>query len=297
MKYFEEWVIAYRKRVNGSLLTDDPLSAFQIIPNTWRYWCADPHLYTHNNRTYVFAELYDRILRRGLIGCCEITDSGCTPWQVVLKMPWHLSYPHVFDHQGHIYMIPESYSGQEIAVYESTEFPRKWKKIHVLKKDCVAVDSTLFVHEGKPMLFTMEEENNVSQLMLYHIHNGHLVDGTLAAEDNGNVRPAGKLLTYRNKLIRPAQDCTEGYGCALNFYEITELSKDTYDETLLVKIYPESIRSDLGHQPAGIHTYNANDKYEVIDLKEYSKDPWAFIMRPIWFLWRRIKKLTGRYAL
>lgn len=147
------------------------------------------------------------------------------------------------------------------------------------------------------MLFTMEEENNVSQLMLYHIHNGHLVDGTLAAEDNGNVRPAGKLLTYRNKLIRPAQDCTEGYGYALNFYEITELSKDTYGETLLVKIYPESIRSDLGHQPAGIHTYNANDKYEVIDLKEYSKDPWAFIMRPIWFLWRRIKKLTGRYAL
>ena len=30
---------------------------------------------------------------------------------------------------------------------------------------------------------------------------------------------------------------------------------------------------------------------EVIDLKEYETDPLFYIMRPIWFIWRRIKRL------
>lgn len=102
MKKFEFWTIAYRKR-GAKLLLEDSTAAFHIIKNTWRYWCADPHLFENEGRTYVFAELYDRVLRRGVIGCCEITDNGYTPWKIVLKMPWHLSYPHIFKKDGDIY--------------------------------------------------------------------------------------------------------------------------------------------------------------------------------------------------
>lgn len=121
---FENWTIAYRKRCE-KLLLEDASADFHIIKNTWRYWCADPHLFEYEGRTYVFAELYDRVLRRGVIGCCMISENGYTPWKIVLKMPWHLSYPHVFEKDGDIYMIPESYVPKEIALYRAKEFPDK----------------------------------------------------------------------------------------------------------------------------------------------------------------------------
>lgn len=295
MRRFEEWTIAYRARQPDRLLMEDQSESFSIIPNTWRYWCADPHLFDYNSRTYVFAELYDRILRRGVIGCCEISNSGCTPWKVVLKMPWHLSYPHVFSYDNSIYMIPESYAGSEISVFKAIEFPVKWEKVHILKADCVAVDSTLFFTDDKCLMLTLEEKEGRSCLNLYAVQNGTL-SGTpcCVSEDNGNIRPAGHLFFYQEKLIRPAQDCSESYGCALNFYHVTRLDEAACEETLLKKIYPTAIRTDSNLVPSGIHTYNVNERYEIIDLKEYKIDIWFYIMRPIWFVWRRIKKICGR---
>ena len=102
MSQFEEWTIAYRIKEENALLIDERKREFHIIKNTWRYWCADPHLFEYEGDTYVFAELYDRVLRKGVIGCCKITKTGYTPWKVVLKMPWHLSYPHVFCYKDEI---------------------------------------------------------------------------------------------------------------------------------------------------------------------------------------------------
>jgi hypothetical protein len=54
------------------------------------------------------------------------------------------------------------------------------------------------------------------------------------------------------------------------------------------------LNTDLGRTADGIHTYNVSEHFEVIDLKGYETDPWFYIMRPIWFIWRRIKKLFCR---
>lgn len=295
MRYFEEWTIAYRKRQGNELLMDNQDNEFRIIPNTWRYWCADPHLIEHDRRNYIFAEMYDRVLRRGVIGCCEITDAGCTPWKVVLKMPWHLSYPHLIVRNNTVYMIPESYAGNEIAVYKTTSFPLQWEKVRVLKSNCIAVDSTLFFAEGQYWLQTMEFEDDQAGLFLYSIKNRELSDNRLLiAKNDDNIRPAGNIFLHNGKLIRPTQDCSESYGCALNFCQIADISKSNYKEVLIAKIKPSSIRLDSEVVPQGIHTYNANDKYEVIDIKENKVDLWSYIMRPIWFVWRRIKRVFGR---
>lgn len=296
VRKFEEWTIAYRrKNGDGTLLPDDRETPFLTVKNTWRYWCADPHLFDREGRTYLFAELYDRVLRRGVIGCCEITDRGCTPWKVVLKMPWHLSYPHVFSCGDKIYMIPESYVGEEIALYEAVSFPEKWVKAKTLKSDYVAVDSTVFTCGGRTWLQTLQLLDGHEYFRLFAVENGELAERALQiAADDPNVRPGGKLFRYRGKLLRPAQDCTESYGCALNFYEVTAVSCEKYEEHLLTKVRPEELRSDFPKPPQGIHTYNCSEKYEVIDLKSYETDRLFYVMRPIWFIWRRVKRAFGK---
>lgn len=294
MYKFEEWTIAYRNK-NGECFIDNTDAPFRIIQNTWRYWCADPHLFEKDGHTYLFAELYDRILRRGVIGCCEINDEGYTPWKVVLKMPWHLSYPHVFACGDEIYMIPESYVRNEIALFRATHFPDKWEKVHVLKEDYIAVDSTVFEYQNKTWLQTFQFESEHEKLNLFSVENRGLSEESLCISmDDHNKRPAGRLFWRCGKFYRPAQDCTESYGCALNIYEVTKISIDSYEESLVKKIRPEEIQSDFKGIPQGIHTYNASDQYEVIDLKSYETDLIFPFMRVFWFLYRNIMRVLGK---
>lgn len=292
---FEKWTVAYRKRSGGKTILDDTNSPFYILANNWRYWAGDPFLIEYNGETWVFAELYDRVLRKGVIGCCKIPGSGAFDWKPVLRMPYHLSYPHLFILDGNVYMIPESYVADEIAVYRAVEFPYRWEKVKVLKDHYCAVDSTIFQAGHKKWMLTLRLGENREKLMLFPVDDSELSgEGFCVSENDSNKRPAGNFFVKGERLIRPAQDCTESYGCALNFYEVTAVSEDRYEEHLVRKIIPGEIKSDLKGSPAGLHTYNASENYEVIDLKEYEFDWLLYIMRPIWFVWRRIRKVFGK---
>ena len=54
MRKHECWTIAYRKREldeSGGIFNSR--SAFTTIKNTWRYWCADPHLYESGGGVHI----------------------------------------------------------------------------------------------------------------------------------------------------------------------------------------------------------------------------------------------------
>lgn len=55
----DEWIIAIRKRGEEQ---------FRIIPNTLRYWCADPFVKEIDGHTFLLFEMYDRLKGKGLIG-------------------------------------------------------------------------------------------------------------------------------------------------------------------------------------------------------------------------------------
>ena len=291
----EFWTIAYRKRQGNATLPDDRDTPFRVIPNNWRYWYADPHLICVDGKTWVFAEAYDRVLRRGVVSCCQLTENGATPWKVVLKQPWHLSYPHLLRKDGEIFMIPESYVAKEIAVFRAKHFPDQWEKVSVLQQGCESVDSTVFHFGGQRWLLTLTMDGGVDKLMLYPLTDeGISGEGLCVKTSDLNARPAGHLFRLGGKLVRPAQDCTASYGCALNLYEVKAVSENRFEEALLCKIYPGDLRSDLSHTAGGIHTYNFTEEYEVLDFKGYETDPLFWVMRPIWFIWRRVRKVFGK---
>ena len=293
MRKFEFWTIGYRARQGDATLLTDRQTEFRAVPNNWRYWYADPHLFRYGTDTYLFAEAYDRVLRRGVISCCQLTEQGPTPWKVVLKQPCHLSYPHILEKDGEVYMIPETYVADEIAVFRAKQFPEQWEKIAVLKKGGEPVDSTVFHFGRSRWMLTLECTGD--KLMLYPLGDeGICGEGFCVTEHNPNARPAGHLFCAEKKLIRPAQDCTESYGCALNFCEVKAVGEHQYEETLLCKLRPEEFQTDLTYKPEGIHTYNFTEEFEVVDFKGYEVDPLFYVMRPVWFIWRRIRKVFGK---
>ena len=77
------------------------------------------------------------------------------------------------------------------------------------------------------------------------------------------ARGAGSIFKINEKIIRPAQDCTESYGKGLVFQEIRiKQGKLVLEE--LKRIYSESFKYGLG-----MHTYNTYEKLAVIDVLGY----------------------------
>lgn len=286
---FEYWTVAYRKRNGEKDIINNLSDEFHVIRNNWRYWYADPHLYTFEGKTYLFAEAYDRLKRRGVISYCVLQNQAVSKWKKVLDTGSHLSYPHIFDLDGDIVMIPESYSAEEISLYKAVQFPDKWEKKQVLAT-CVAVDSTVFCYNNTRWLLNQQDD----RLTLYRFESRKLLNARAVGAQDMMNRPAGHLFWHNNKLLRPAQDCREGYGSALLFYDVRCVSDDSYLEELYGFVRPEDIKSDFKGTPKGMHTYNMSSDYEVIDLKCYKSDVWFYLMRPFWFIVRRIKRLINR---
>ncbi len=289
----EHWTVAYRKRIGEATLIDDTERVFTAIPNTRRYWFADPFVFTKDGKSYIFAEMYDKILFKGTVGYCELTDSGPGEWKKIITEPHHLSYPFIFEHADQIYMIPESYVANEISLYKAVGFPDKWVKVKALVSDYCAVDSTVFKYGDRSYMLTMSN----SVLKLFEFDTSTEIpsasDISVSINDPEQNRPAGKTFRLGDRLIRPAQDCSNGYGYALNFYSILSVSQNEYKEEPIAKIYPSQIRSTVSFKPEGIHTYSIDENYEVIDLKTYKKVKLPFVRRVYRAILWRVSKVLG----
>lgn len=266
----EKWTISYRLRNDTDTLLDDLNTPFAPLPNTWRYWRADPFLVEAEGKTWLFAELYDRLRLKGVLGCCQLTDQGAGKWKIILDEPFHLSYPHVFWHQNNWYLIPEACTTGKLLLYKAKEFPWVWECAMELG-DFAAVDSTLVEQRGERYLFSVRVENQQGELIIAQMDDCFRISNirSVYEKEDPNSRPAGYFFVSNGNLIRPTQDCSEGYGYGLNFMGVQKLDNTQFEEILLRKVLPEDVCISGVSKPEGIHTYNFTDRYEVIDHKEY----------------------------
>ena len=283
----EKWTISYRLRNGTKTLPDDLKTPFKSLPNTWRYWRADPFLVESDGKNWIFAELFDRLRLKGVLGCCELTDAGTGKWKIILDEPFHLSYPFVFFCQGRWYMIPESCEAGKIILYQATDFPWHWERVTELA-DIAGADSTVVETANGRYMVTVRVEDQKGDLVIMRMDNGFSVSDLRAVyeKEDPNVRPAGRVFFRNGELIRPAQDCSQGYGYGLNFMVVRKLDDTSFEEELLCKVLPTDVTITGVGKPEGIHTYNFTDHYEVIDHKEYEFG----LVSKIGGVIRRIKK-------
>ena len=149
---FEQWFLAIRKRsIDHSF--GDALEYHIVRPPLDRFY-ADPFLFKRDGKTYLFFEDYRYKESQAIISCAELNFEGSLIGPVeVLRRPYHLSYPFVIEHEGSIYMIPETRQNGTVELYRADNFPVSWSLVSILLKEVGVVDATIHQANGKFWMF------------------------------------------------------------------------------------------------------------------------------------------------
>jgi hypothetical protein len=243
-----EWFVAVRARAAGGRAPPVALA------NPRGRYLADPFPFERDGRHYLFVEDFSFSDARAAISVCEIGAGGAAgPLRRVLDRPHHLSYPFVFEHEGCVYMLPETGEAGRVELYRAVRFPDRW-----------ALDRVLL--EGLLWLFVcvVGAPEDVGELRLY---SSRSLDADWVphprnpvVSDAGTARPAGRLFMRGGALIRPGQDCSRTYGEAVVLNRVDVLSPTEYRETPVARIEPNWMDG-----LERTHTYTFDSRYECFD--------------------------------
>ncbi len=215
---------------------------------------ADPFMVRENSGWYMFFEVLNKPSDLGAIGLAA-SDDGIN-WlyqQIVLKAPFHLSYPYVFKWQNAHYMLPESRQSGAVKLYKADLFPTKWTFVRDLIVGSYAEPSIIH-KDGIWWLFVLR---GFDTLALFYADEliGPWVQhpaSPLAVGNKQIARPGGRLIVHDGKVIRYAQDCLPEYGRSLRAFQIDTLTKTDYAEHELPDS-PILTASGSGWNAAGMH--------------------------------------------
>ena len=257
---------------------------------------ADPFLFVYRDKLFLFYE-QKKLYHDGVIMMTSTMD--LTVWTSpvrVLQENFHLSYPWIFEDNGHIYMIPETCNDSSIRLYEAdndqlTSF-RFVKKLIVQPADENITmgfsDTSIYKKNGIYFLHTTLGVKNINQSRLYYADD---LFGTWVEHDMSPIvtsvkygRNAGCLIEYRGMLLRPAQDCELRYGDNVHLLKIDNMTKEDYQESL----YRENIiDSKIKFYKEGGHQFNYvkfKGSYIIAtDAKEYHCFLWNKILHKLGF--------------
>jgi hypothetical protein len=269
----QQWFLAYRRREAGLPTGDSFRGATVIAPPRDRFY-ADPCLVDWNDSSYLFFESFHFAEKKGVVSCCRLeADGRCTPPELVLERPYHLSYPFVFFVGKEAFMLPETAATGGIELYRARSFPREWTLEAVLVSGVRAVDPTLIEHDGRYWLFAnvaVEGASTNDELFLYSSRSlrgpwePHPWNPVVS--DVRRARPAGRpFIDDDGRLIRPSQDCSGNYGSAVVFSRIDELSEHYYSESPVGRLESSWRRSNIG-----THTYTRSENWEAVDGRTWT---------------------------
>lgn len=268
------WMIAYRDRSSDILF--DKGTKFELLKLQSGLWGADPFVFSFENKTVLFFELFIEKTNKGVIAVSEYDGSGFSQPKIVIEEPYHLSFPCVFKMNGILYMIPESGSQYNIVLYECESYPYKWVRKKVLLEHFDSSDTIVFHKEGKTYLLASQLVNStcIAKNVLFEIDPNSLELSKIkeggTCSDYG-IRNAGLLFSHNGKLIRPGQNCPDGeYGKSTIFWEV--FNPLEIQEEQLCELTVDMLNIDLKNKFSGVHTYNQCDALEVIDLRIVQKN-------------------------
>lgn len=265
-----QWRVGWRLVDNGDVLSRQDLggAAWNVLESPHDHFYADPFPIQRNGRNYLFFEDLDHKTQKGVISVVEMGASGPTgPVELVLEEPWHLSYPFLFEWQEEIWMIPESSTIKEVAVYRAIEFPHRWERHAVILSGVEAADATIVNHNGRLWMFAVVRNGTggySDTLCIYHSDNlfgpWEPHDANPVVVDDRTARPAGRMVMHNNQLWRPVQDCRNGYGAGLGLAKVTRLDEYHFEQNVETVLFP-------GSQWPGrkLHTLNRCGSLETID--------------------------------
>jgi hypothetical protein len=237
----QEWSIGMYAGVSPTALMpvpglSNPVLTRQEVTDANAAFVADPFMLIVDDTWYMFFEVLDPRLDRGMIGLA--TSSNGLEWRyqrLVLIEPFHLSYPYVFAWQSEYYMVPESYQAGAIRLYRAAPFPTTWSYVTTLVRGEYLVDPSLAYYDDRWWLFTdasPQHQHDTLRLYqakdLYGPWHEHPCSPLVVA--NGHkARPAGRVVVLPEGLLRYTQNGEPLYGQGVSAFHVT-VSPTTYIE-------------------------------------------------------------------
>ena len=285
----------------ATLLQPDALAAWRerIVwlpdPGPWRY-LADPFALVRGESTHVFVEAYDYRTKHAVIEHHEFGPG--LVWRekhTALARRYHLSYPYLIEHDGEVFMVPESHRLGEIALYRANQFPGDWVKETTLLRGVPCADASLIRHDGYWWMFFSVVGPRARDQRELHVAHAPRLTGPWqlhpqnpVLEDRSGARPGGTpFLGTDGRVILPVQDCSRTYGGAIRFLSFTVLKPDRIE----TKTVAGQLTGDLvstSHRD-GFHTLSACGGLTLLDAKRITR-PWG---RYVVDLRRRARRLVS----
>ncbi|EMW6553376.1 hypothetical protein AAFF16_001848 [Citrobacter werkmanii] len=268
--YHESWDIMILKDHGSHLFPDNTLEILskttaQQLKKKYTFQ-ADPFIVEKADKLYVFYEAFSFRNSKGTLRCRvldrELTEIDDVRLEGFDDLRCHLSFPFLIHINDQLFMIPESSERKEVILFQSVEFPARWKKIKVLISDTELTDNVFLTINETCYLLSTTMDNEII------IHSAENIFGEwqrIAPSlkvSNHHHRGAGAPYLVDNKMYFLTQECTpETYGKSIYIKELVTLNDTVFDESLI-----EKINSSINHSD-GVHTLNFSNNYIVYDSK------------------------------
>ncbi|WEK00802.1 MAG: hypothetical protein P0Y59_03640 [Candidatus Sphingomonas phytovorans] len=213
----------------------NPIMTREQVTDIPAAFVADPFLLRHKGEWHLFFEVLHHERRLGEIGWASSPDAVAWSYQgIVLREPFHLSYPGVFEHGGEVFMVPETLDAGAVRLYRADPFPIRWVPVADLLQGSLA-DPTPFRFEGRWWMFVCPAPSSHDALSLFFADTfaGPWQEhpaSPLIVGDRSRARPGGRVVCRDGRLYRFSQDCGPRYGSGVRAFEIIRLTRDDYAE-------------------------------------------------------------------
>ena len=230
---------------------------------------ADPFGLWREGVLHLFAESYDYRTRRGTIDLLRLDRQfGLIDRRTVLREPWHLSYPFVFEAEGDVWLLPEAHRSGTLSLYRAAPFPDAWERAATIDLDGAAVDATPLHHDGRWWLFyTRAGATNA-----LHVAFADRPQGPWRIHPQSPVhtaaRPGGTPFVADGIVVLPVQDCRRTYGGAIRPLRFLRL-----DPTRIETRLGNPIVAPPGAAPftEGLHTLAGCGDVTLVDVKRVDR--------------------------
>ena len=261
------------------------------------------------NVMFAFYEMKNLMRMKGEIGVSVSSDLGYSFQHIgtVITSSEHLSYPFVvFDQfsgdgieDGEIVMFPQStplvtslkglIGSQRVYATKPSLFPFGWKHVSTPLMGGKYVDASPIHYLGRWYVWVTEVIDirahvpAVYHLNLYIISGPRLSTGTWTLHpssplttDKRYARMGGRPVIDNGRLLRPAQDCSNGYGVGVTYMHVILLTDSHYEEVPFQEIKP------IDRIPNATATDRSNYlpwvRLHHIDAQELSPGKWVALV-------------------
>ena len=231
-------------------------------------FAADPFPIEWRGRIGVFYERMNYRADRGEIWFQPFDERGPAGEPVpAIREPWHLSYPFLIEEDGELYMIPEASVSRAVTLYRCVAFPDRWEPVARILDDVEAADATVFKHDGRYWMTSVVRNGVGGYSDTLAIHHAPGLFGPWEPHALNPVvvdvrfsRPAGAVVRTATGLHRPVQDCSRGYGAAMEIMRIDRLDPENFSQSQIARLAPGA-----AWPGARLHTLNRWGRLECID--------------------------------